>query len=286
MGSTSSSKVSIVFAGGGCRTFWSLGLFHKIGYLATDVYEWAGVSAGAAMAITSCVGLTKETLNHFMALADANAKNAYLSNLFRQQPVFPHEAMYRSAIKNVLDGEGFDALKQSAPVRIFLAYIKQDASRLWTTFGAMRAYRRRKKRHIVHGPDQPPRGLGTQTITAQDSETLEDLCEQIITSSSTPPMTRAPVINNCTYVDGGFAENVPVRALSEQARSGKVLVLLTRPIPEEILPNSKTRLYLAPNRPVPISIWDYASPQKLKETFDQGQKDAEEKLNTIEAFLK
>jgi predicted patatin/cPLA2 family phospholipase len=150
---------------------------------------------------------------------------------------------------------------------------------------AMTAYRKRKIKHIIHGPDAPPAGLGTEVATAQDAKTLDEVCDQIMASSSTPPITKAPQKSGRVYVDGGFADNVPVRALSAQARDGRVLVLLTRPIPKEKLPRSENRLYLAPSRPSPVATWDYTSPEKLKEAFLLGRQDAEREQKAIEAFL-
>ncbi|MCP4645128.1 MAG: patatin-like phospholipase family protein, partial [bacterium] len=223
----------MVFAGGGCRTFWSLGVFDRIEGLLPEVREWAGVSAGAAMAATSCVGLGAKTIETFKTLAEANEKNAYFSNLFRRQPVFPHEKIYRTAIQEVFQGDAFDALKAGAPVRILLAYVNAGAPRVRSVFGAMRAYRTRKNNHIVHSPEKPLPGLGAFTLTAQHCRSLDELGDVILASSATPPMTSAPSVNGCTHIDGGFVENAPVRALSDEARAGKVIVLLTRPIPED-----------------------------------------------------
>lgn len=279
------SSFSIVFSGGGCRTFWSLGVYTQVRDLLPKVHEWAGVSAGSAMAIVSCSDLVEETISLFKDLTELNKRNAYIGNLFTKEPVFPHEAIYRMAIGGVLKGRGFQTLHRGAPVRILLAYVKGGYPRLNTVFGAMRAYRWRKNHHVLHGPDEPHPGLGAETVVAQDYNTVEELCDVVLASSATPPMTHAPVTKGRMYIDGGFVDHAPVRSLSNQARLGKALVLLTRPFPEPLLPQSANRYYMAPSRPVPIAIWDYTSPGKIDEAFELGRKDGRIHRRAIADFI-
>lgn len=278
-------KISVVFAGGGCRTFWSLGVIHQIGRLLPEIREWVGVSAGSAMALASAVGKTQETLEYFMARTAENQRNVYFGNLLSGNPVFPHESMYRSAILNALDKDAFDLLKTKAPVRIFAAYVKEGQPTLRTVFRAMRSYRYRRVNQVVHAPEEGVRGMGVEVFVAQECSSPQEICDKVLISSTTPPMTRVPVINRCTYVDGGLVDNVPVRALTPEAREGKVLVLVSRHIPHELLPRKQNYFYLAPSMPTPVAIWDYTSPEKIEETFRLGQRDAYHHLDEIEKFL-
>ncbi len=280
-----SSELSIVFAGGGCRTFWGMGVFGRIGKNLPVISEWAGVSAGSAMATLAAAGRSREGMELFLEATGKNPRNIYLERLFTSGRVFPHQAMYSGVLEKALADGGMEALKAAAPVRILLAAIKEGYPPMRTMVRAMWAYERRKKRQ-VHGPEENFLGLEPEIAVAQESVTPRDLVRQVISSSSTPPLTDMAGLGGRNYVDGGLIDNVPVRALSERARAGKVLVLLTRPYPKEIIPRIPNRFYLAPVGPVPIARWDYTNPQKIQATYDQGMREAEEAMGQIEAFLR
>ncbi|MCP4675060.1 MAG: patatin-like phospholipase family protein [Deltaproteobacteria bacterium] len=281
----SQKSLAVVLAGGGCMTFWSLGALHHIEKYLPPVSEWAGVSAGAAMAVAACAKRIEETKDFFVARTDANKRNIHLVNIFGKQPVFPHEEIYRSTILHALENGGFETFKTSAPVRILLSYFEEGASTLKTVFGAAMAYRKRKKNQIIHGPDEPFPGLVEEIATAQECKSENSLCDIIMASSCTPPITSIQVIGGRSYADGALLDHAPVRALSKSALSGKMLVFTTQCVPNEALPSIENRLYLAPSRPIPISVWDYASPDKVKESFGLGAMDAAQFLKPIEAFL-
>ncbi len=281
----SEKSLAIVLAGGGCMTFWSLGVLHHIEKHLPPISEWAGVSAGAAMAVAACANRIEETQDFFVARTDANKRNIHLANIFTKQRIFPHEGIYRATILHALENGGFRALKAGAPVRILLSYFEEGAPTLRTVLGAAMAYRKRKKNQIIHGPDDPFPGFVEEIATAQECHCEDDLCDMIMASSCTPPITSVQVNKGRSYADGALLDHAPVRALSESALSGKMLVFTTQCIPDEALPVIENRLYLAPSRPIPISVWDYASPEKVKETFDLGATDAARFLKPIEAFL-
>ena len=90
----SPDHISAVLSGGGCRAFWSLGALHRMERFLPLVSEWAGVSAGSAMAAACCAGKMKETRDYFSIRTDANEANFYPLNIFNRQPVFPQEVIY------------------------------------------------------------------------------------------------------------------------------------------------------------------------------------------------
>ena len=278
------SSFSIVFAGGGCRTFWGVGVFDRIGRNLPAVSEWAGVSAGSAMAALSAAGRSREGMELFLEATARNPRNFYPGRVFTGGRVFPHQAMYSGVFEKALSGGGMETLKAAAPVRILLAAVKNGFPPMRTMVRAIWAYERRKTRQ-VHGPDAIFPGLEPEIAVAQESVTPRDLVRQVISSSSTPPLTDMAGPGGRNYVDGGLIDNVPVRALSEKARAGKVLVLLTRPYPKEIIPRIPNRFYLAPSKPVPVAKWDYTAPKKIQETYEQGAQEAEEAMGQIEEFL-
>jgi len=279
-----SNGVSIVFAGGGCRTFWGLGLYSGIRQMLPEVREWSGTSAGSAMATVAAAGLVDETVEAFAALTAANPRNFYPGRALRGVRPFPHNDIYRTAVRGILEKGGWPLLKRASPVRILLAFVKKDHPPVSTWLKAVWDYERRKA-SLVHGPDESFPGLGSRVVTAQDAGSVPEVVDWILSASSTPPLTDIHRFDGQPYVDGGLVDNVPVRALSEPARQGKVVVILSRPTPEDIVPPAPERLYLSPTMDVPVKKWDYTSPAKIRATFELGRADAKRYADRLESFL-
>jgi NTE family protein len=263
-------SVSIVLAGGGCRTAWSVGVVEELRDVLPEPREWAGVSAGACMAVALAARATEPMMARFLALAAENRRNVYPERIGRGG-VFPHEPIYRATVACGLDDAGITRLYGAGPVRILLAATIPGARLMPSLWGALRDYQARKRAGVLHGPDDAPPGFALEVVTAQQLGSREAIVDAVLASSATPLVTRLPRFGGRTYVDGGFIENVPVRALSNDARYGRVLVLLTRPAHPETLPETADRLYLAPETDVPIAKWDYTSPDKIQATFDAGR---------------
>ncbi len=259
-----------MLAGGGCRTAWSVGLLEELRADLPEPREWAGVSAGACMAVALAARSTETMMARFLELAGANKRNLYPERVGRA-PVFPHEAIYRATVACGLDEGGLERLAQAGPVRILLAHAAGGARFAPLLWRALRDYGARKRAGVLHGPDTAPPGFDLEVVTAQELGSAAAIEDAVLASSATPLVTRLPRVGARTYVDGGFIENVPVRALSGAARAGRVLVLLTRPAPAGSLPAAGERLYLAPDSDVPIAKWDYTSPERLQRTYDAGR---------------
>jgi len=263
-------SLSIVLAGGGCRTAWGVGVLEELRGELPAPREWAGVSAGACMAVALAARATEPMMARFLALAAANRRNVYPERIGRGG-VFPHEPIYRATVACGLDDAGMTRLRAAGPVRILLAATVPGARLVPSFLGALRDYRSRTRAGSPHRPDQCPPGFSLEVVTAQELGSREAIVDAVLASSATPLVTGLPRSGGRTYVDGGFIENVPVRALSEEARLGRVLVLLTRPVRPDTLPSSPDRLYLAPETDVPVAKWDYTSPDRIASTFATGR---------------
>jgi predicted patatin/cPLA2 family phospholipase len=275
---------AVVLAGGGCRTAWSVGVLDELREQLPEPREWAGVSAGACMAVGLAARSTAAMMACFLAHAAANRRNVYPERLGRGA-VFPHEAIYRDTVAMGLAGGGLDRLRAAGPVRILLAHTTPGAPFVATFWSAVRDYRARKRAAVLHGPDQPPTGMALEIVTAQALRSAQEITDAVLASSATPLVTRLPRRDGRTYVDGGFVENVPLRALSAAGQAARVLVLLTRPAPAAALPASRDRLYLAPEQDVPIAKWDYTSPDRLQATYDRGRADGRRSRDRVLAWL-
>jgi predicted acylesterase/phospholipase RssA len=276
--------LAIVLAGGGCRTAWSVGVLDELRAALPEPDEWAGVSAGACMAIGVAARCTDAMMERFLALAAANRRNVYPERLGRG-PVFPHEAIYRATVAAALVAGGFARLPEAGPVRILLASLTPGARFAPCLWRALRDYRARKRAGALHGPDEAPPGFALDVVTAQELPGPAAIEDAVLASSATPLVTRLPRRDGRVYVDGGFVENVPVRALSPGARAGRVLVLLTRSVTAEALPSTATRLYLAPERDLPIAKWDYTSPARIEATYMAGRHDGRRVRERVLAWL-
>jgi len=276
---------SVVFAGGGCRAFWSLGVWHALSDDCPEIREWAGVSAGSAMAIASATGSAEEVVEEFCRRTAANARNLYPTRALRGQRMFPHEAIYRATIATMLTPDRWHTLMAAGPVRILHAYIEPGRSVPRTVFGALMAYRRRRKLGGVHGPETPYPGVSEEVAIAQEASAPDEVIDHVLSSSASPPVTATPRRDGRVYFDGSLVDNVPLRALSNDAQRDRVLILLTRPASPADRPDSPTRLYLAPNAPVPIHKWDYASPDRVRRTFELGLADGRHYRDRVQRFL-
>jgi predicted acylesterase/phospholipase RssA len=277
-------SLAVVLAGGGCRTAWSVGVVEELRDQLPEPDEWAGVSAGACMAVGLAARATAPMMACFLARAAANRRNVYPERLGRA-PVFPHEEIYRATVAAGLADGGLERLLAAGPVRILLAYTTPGARFVRSLVGALRDYRARKRAAILHGPEDAPPGFALEVVTAQALGSAAAIEDAVLASSATPLVTRLPRTGGRTYVDGGFVENIPLRALSPAAQAGRVLVLLTRPAEAASVPASHDRLYLAPEHPVRIAKWDYTSPEKIEATYESGRRAGRELRTRILGWL-
>jgi predicted acylesterase/phospholipase RssA len=275
-------EMSVVFAGGGCRTFWALGAYTALADLGTPL-EFAGVSAGAAMAIVAATRQEQDLLAAFCARTAVNRRNVYPERALLGRPVFPQEAMYRATVHDLMGGASFGRLAHAPRVRLLQAYVEPGWPVSRTVARAWWAYAGRRRRNLLHGPEVPHPGIVAEVDTAQEAVSVDDLADRILRSSASPPVTQVQRVAGRTYFDGSLVDPVPVRALGDRARAGAVLVLLNRPHPCDS-PAANVR-YLAPSAPVPIHKWDYTSPGRVRSAFDMGRRDGEAARAAVQRFL-
>ena len=111
-------------------------------------------------------------------------------------------------------------------------------------------------------------GFHTSTVRARDCSTPEELVHAIFQSSAAPPVFPVTLRNGHPALDGGLVEYVPLSTVVECRRP---LVLLSRHLRD--LPRGGRELYACPSRPVPVSTWDFSSPDKVIDTFELGRGD-------------
>jgi predicted acylesterase/phospholipase RssA len=264
---------NVVFAGGGNRCFWQAGFWLTVAApLNWKPQRIAAVSAGAAIACMVFAGLTDQSLAHFKAATARNRRNAYWGNLFRNAPVFPHAAMYRTGVLTVINEAALARLHLGPEILIQLArFPRLLGTRLAMLLGGLAYELDKKIRKSLHPKLGQRIGFFPEVVSVRQCATPEAFADLILASSCTPPFTPAMRHNGQRVLDGGMVDNVPVGALN--GSPGDTLVLLTRRYPS--LPNIANRLYVQPSRDALVSSWDYTNPQGIQATFDLGRRDGE-----------
>ncbi len=266
---------TIVFAGGGCRCLWQVGFLTEAEPAAGIVPdEIVAASAGAAMACIYYAGRADVALAAFKKATARNRKNFYPSRWLQGRPAFPHYAMYRDLMLASLDAEALTRLRNGPDIRIAISRPPASMGPKTAALAGIVAYLIDKRVYGGVHPRLPARlGFRPEILSVRNCDTPESLADLVLASSCTPPFT--PIVRVCgqTALDGGLYDNVPAYAVSK--KDDPCLVLLTRRYKESAIPKIPGRLYLQPSQPLPISKWDYTSPDKMQETFDIGRKDGE-----------
>ena len=275
----------VVFSGGGNRCWWQAGFWDVVApAIALTPKIIAGVSAGAATACMLYANDSRWTMDYYREALKDNRRNAYWGNLFRrakdpsnphERRVFPHAAIYRRALTDILGGERFAKLKRDAPeIRIMYARLPRGLGPHAALAIGIVAYNVEKHwRKSLHPTFGQRLGFAPEVARMQDCADIDDLVSLITASSCTPPFTPIELRGGRATLDGGMVDNVPVAAV-EQGPS--TLVLLTRRYPARADTFTHLgRLYVQPSAKVAVSAWDYTSPSAMQATYDQGRRDGE-----------
>lgn len=269
----------VVFAGGGCRCFWQAG-FWSVAAPALNLQPRAisAVSAGSAFACAAAAGILERVLADFVQRTAANPKNFYWGRLLGRQPAFPHGQIYRDAILASFDAAVLDRLHAGPDVRILLARPPRWVPTTLALLAGFVAYRLdRALRKGVHPTWARRLGFSIEVVSAKTCDTADALADLILQSSCMPPLTPIYRRGGMPVVDGGMIDGTPVELLND---CKTVLVLLSRRFAQ--LPQTPGHCYVQPSAPVPISMWDYASPRLIEQTFDLGRRDGEKFVRSAE----
>ena len=275
----------VVFAGGGNRCWWQAGWWDvaapAIGLKPRVI---AAVSAGAATACMLYANDSRQTMDYYREALRHNRRNAYWGNLFRRARdpalphaarVFPHAAIYRRALHDILGGERFVKLKSEAPeIRIQYARLPRGLGPYGAVAVGVLAYNVEKYwKKSLHPTFGRRIGFVPEVALLSDCADIDDLVSLITASSCTPPFTPIEHRGGRPTLDGGMVDNVPVDA----ADAGpSTLVLLTRRYTGRADRfTHQGRVYVQPSKKVPISAWDYTDPPAMQATYDQGRSDGD-----------
>jgi predicted acylesterase/phospholipase RssA len=268
----------VVFAGGGHRCWWQAGFWDVVApAIELRPRVIAGVSAGAATACLLYANNSREALRYYKDTLPGHARNMYWGNLLKRgAKVFPHNQIYRNALRHLIGGEHFKQLLWTAPeIRIQFARLPRWLGPRSAVAVGLAAYNLEKytlKR--LHPRFGKVIGFSSEVALVQDCKTEDDLISLIIASSCTPPFTPIEYRAGRATLDGGLVDNVPVDAVD--ANGGHVLVLTTRRYKQHAPVFVRDgRVYVQPSEKAPASSWDYTSPKRYEQTYELGLRDGE-----------
>ena len=268
----------VVFAGGGNRCWWQAGFWDVLNAeIELRPRVIAGVSAGAATACMLHASNAQRTLAWYERELAQMRGNVRWSNLFRRgEPLLPHAAIYRKALRATLGGARYRHLMWSAPeIRVQFARLPPGMGPARAVFTGMLAYTTdkylRASLHPTHGARL---GFTQEVRRVQDCRSERELIDLLIASSCTPPFTPIEYIDGAPCLDGGLVDNVPIGAVADVP--GHALVLTTRRY-KRFAPVfvRDGHVYVQPTRKIEVASWDYASPRRYRLVYEHGRADAE-----------
>lgn len=260
---------AVVFSGGGARCFWQAGFWEAVRYALPVPTAVSGVSGGAAVAAILFAGGWSRFYGKFLDLAARNRRNVDFLNFLRRRPVFPHPAISRESFLYSVSARALQALRTGPDLRIVISHPPRllgagVAALLAVVVDEME--KRMTRRAVSHWVRRI--GFRVSVVRAQECDTPETLVHAILQSSTAPPMFPVTRRDGRVALDGALVDNVPLSAVADCRRP---LVLLSRH--EPALPAGGREVYACPSEPVPVSSWDFSSPDKVVETFELGRRD-------------
>jgi len=278
----------VVFAGGGNRCWWQAGFWEVVApAIELKPRVIGAVSAGAATACMLHASDTRTAFEHYRRALRENPRNAYPRNALRRGArVFPHDAIYRDALRTLLGGEHFARLMREAPeIRVQYARLPRGLGPGAAVALGIVAYNVEKYLlRSLHPRSGRALGFRSEIARVQDCEDVEALVELIVGSSCTPPFTPIVRLGGRPALDGGLVDNVPMDAVD--AHGGPTLVLTTRRYPRHRdVFTFAGRVYVQPSRKVAASSWDYraGAVETYEATWRQGREDGTAFLRQLEA---
>lgn len=270
----------VVFAGGGHRCWWQAGFWDEAASaIGLTPRRIAGVSAGAATACMIYANDSRAALDYYDGALRNNSRNAYWGNLWRRgQPVFPHNGIYRAAIRHLLGGDNFHRLLRTAPdIYVQFARLPRWLGPRSAVLVGLTAYNVekywKKSLHPVYGRRL---GFTPEVVRVQDCRDEDELISLIIASSCTPPFTPIEYRGGRPTLDGGMVDNVPVDAfagLGDDAPTPTLVLTTRRYAGRPTVFRIGHRTYVQPSVKVPASSWDYTSAHLYRRTYEQGRED-------------
>jgi predicted acylesterase/phospholipase RssA len=281
--------LAIIFAGGGNRSFYQLGLMNRWrAKVLPRTGCFATCSAGACVATLILSGRETEVTEYWRERSREIRRNVEWRRLLSGKLPTPHEPLLRGMLLYALSSGGFERIRsQPFPVLVLTTAFPRALPGFGAALLGWLVYELEKKVrpemvHPTYGRRVGFKGLAFDARNCQSAESLVDL---LIASSATPPFTSIGRFDGRGLIDGGVVDNVPAFLANEVTGIRRNLVMLTRPYPESVVGRQNSHLYIAPREGLPVSQWDFTRLDLLEETIARGERDAERHDAVLEDFL-
>lgn len=279
--------LGLVFAGGGNRAFYQLGLMNRWrDRLLPRTAAIAACSAGACVAAVLLSGREQETRERWHELRRGVRKNFDARRLLRGKNPAPHGPIYRELVEHSMREGGLERLRaQPFPVLALSARIPErvpTVAALLIGLGAYRLERRLNPRRL-HLTYATKMGFAPHVHDLRRCTTPAEVAEVVLASSATPPFTPLGRQGPHRLIDGGLIDTAPAFMAESAPGVDKSLVILTRPLAEA--PRVERRFYVAPRRPIGVSAWDYTEGRQVEAVIAQGEAESAEHEPTLSLLL-
>jgi len=281
--------LGLTFAGGGNRSFYQMGLWERWRErLMPRVGAVAACSAGAAMAVLTFADRLDQARAAF-ARRRVGIRGLFDANRLRRgRRPFPHNEVYRATLREALSAGGLERLRDRPfPLMILCTAFPRRIPKVAAIAAGLALYEAEKARvpGLLHPTSPHKLGFVPRAWDARECESLEELIELVIASSSTPPFTSLGRFRGETLIDGSMIDNAPAYLIDEVPGVTRSLVMLTRPYADEHIGRRDHRLYVAPKQALPTARWDYREVAPIEETIQIGRQDAKRYDAALDALL-
>ena len=282
----SERDLGLTLAGGGNRAFYQLGLLNRwADFLLPRTRALSTCSAGACVAVLLLSGRKDEARGFWMRRREGVTRNFDARRLLSLESPTPHAPIYRDTVVHALLDGGLERVRaQPFPILVLAAALPPRLPRLLSVPLGMLGYNLEKRLRParLHPTYGRRLGFSPAVFDARDCESPGELADLILASSATPPFTPLGRHRGRPLLDGGLVDNAPAFVAEQVAGVTKSVVLLTR---SRASGAEGGRLYLAPSSPVPVSSWDYTSPERLDATVAMGERESALHEPMLRAFL-
>lgn len=271
-----------------------------------NLVSYSGASAGSAMAASLFARNYRDVVRYFRSVTLRNPSNFHFRNLFLGARPFPHERIYRRAVRTYMDWRVFVESKE----RIAINALEVPHELYPTSFARarllvrivdafrkeMKLYREGRYKSLLSECVRAC-GLVEKVFRNEDIDSPEHLEDIILASSSVPPMVKFQKVKGRYYLDGGITRNLPVALLENvDVAIGIYYNFWTRLQYEgvnvvdggqEIEKMEKGKkagprvILVSPERDLPIQTWDYANPRGIELAYEAGLRAGEHLLPIV-----
>ncbi len=259
----------LVFSGGGLRCFWQGGVMSVL----DDQHPLrparvTGVSGGALAGAAWLAGLKHRFLDEMCAAFEQRDSNI---DLFAadENGITPHQELYCAVVDKVLDDDAAQKIAEGPSFQVLIAHPPDTGHPTLTGTALTLAYE--AELHSVGSPHfswAEKLGLSARLVDANQAARDGRLVDLITAAAVIPPVFEPPLWEGRRVVDGGMADQAPM----PDPDRGETLILLTREYKR--LPDVTGRTYLHPSHETPADKIDFTDPQKLRDTWALGERDA------------